>query len=353
MTYGLKMSMNGLQLGTVRLLDLDQFADKGNNPLANPLQYSVQGATPVLRYRNPSYQLESVQGGYELALGAVIAAAAIIYSSHLLSTPTSLAIVMLVRDVSRADGADEGLRVIVVEPGRTGDSDVAHPVDEPKMAAVKKAVRESTELEVSVLPDDAPADIAQLVKFLVTKDMAIDVDVPLQTTSHEALVLNLPDSVTADADGRFYFRDALTGEADFLFEGQNAHPDLNLLVEADGGHLTLLGEDEKLVNLRHDAQESPTASLSSKDVGDIEHFLTRLVLNLDGGKEVDVHFSVYTGEVLLLQQSINVLHQDPYIVTDPQGDLGDGVNVPFEVDNNHLVEEHSLEDVLDNLPDIL
>lgn len=353
MTYGLKMSMNGLDLGTVQLVDVTQFVDKGSSPLANPLSYVLHGETAVLRYRNPSYQPEPALNGYELSLGMIIAAAAIVYTSPLSELPPSLAMVLLIRDPSRADDADEGLRVIIIEPGRTGEADVAHVAEPEKIMAIKKAMREEFEMDVSVLPEHVPSDLTKLAEHLIADRVLLDLELPVDISANEPINLNLLDSFHGEGDGRFYFRDILSGEADFFFTGQDDYDDLELLVETENGYLTLLSADEQLVNPRSEAEAPQVQSMSSDDVGDIEHFLARLVLNLDGNKEIDVLLSVYTHETLLLEHSINIVRAEDDTALDARATYVDGDDIIARESEVGLVEEISLEDVDRNLPDIL
>lgn len=362
MPHGLKMTLGGLELGLVQLIDLDGFADKGDNPMINPLTYAAKGAPPILRYRNPNYVPEGSQSAYEISLGMVIAATVIVYSSAHVQTPASVAMALLMRDPSRADEADEGLRALIVEPARNGDEYAAHSVDEVKVAAVKKAVREGPGLELAVLPENPPTDLAELVKYLFTSQFLMDLDLPVQMVGDGPLTPTLPDSLLADADGRFYLRDVLNGEADFLFEGQDAFGDLHIQIKAEGGYFILLEEGEELINHRLVEENVEQTSISSRSTGDIEHFLSRLVVQLDGEERAEITISTYSQDDLLFEQIINIarledfdeiLEEEDDILLAADSALQTEALPEGRAESNVLVEEHILDDIFDNAPEIL
>lgn len=251
---------------------------------------------------------------------------------------------------------------MIVEPARNGDEYAAHSVDEVKVAAVKKAVREGPGLELAVLPENPPTDLAELVKYLFTSQFLMDLDLPVQMVGDGPLTPTLPDSLLADADGRFYLRDVLNGEADFLFEGQDAFGDLHIQIKAEGGYFILLEEGEELINHRLVEENVEQTSISSRQIGDIEHFLSRLVVQLDGEERAEITISTYSQDDLLFEQIINIARLEDFDeILEEQGDILLAADSALQTDgvpegraeNNVLVEEHVLDDIFDNAPEIL
>lgn len=355
MSYNLKMSIDGLGLGAVQLIDLTGFADGENNPLVNPLRYTMQSGGPVLRYRNPAYLTEGGTGGYDINLGMVIAASAIIYSTPLTTALPSIALAVLLRDASRAAETDEGLRVVIIDAAGTGEADDARPVDEAVLDAIKEMAGNMGGLEVTVLPEDAPADLAALSHYLMQNEYFWDVNVPPQADMTRLFSLDLPDNVITDAQGRIYFRDLLS-------DGNLSTPDwlqnyekLSLVLQTDGGYFILLKDGEETAD-PDESHRVDEAQTDLHDIADIGSFLERAVLVVgdDSGATVTVNF--FGDGELLLKQKINVVWLDfgdrdgyPNPDPDPLPVIAD--NAPIEADG--IADAPLLDDDLPLIPDIL
>jgi hypothetical protein len=358
MTDVVNLNLGGLALGPVSLLDMSGFSANGDNPSSSPLvlSHGGDGKQVFLRYRNPTYaNNENGLAAYEISLGAVLAATAIVYSSSTASAGSGMAVLLLLQETASAQQADEGLRALIIEPLSDGDTSYVHVLEDDQVEALLALQSEFT---TTVLPADAPADLASLVSYLQSQQAPIDISAQQLPDAAEDVQIELPDTVTFDADGVFYFRDILVGEADFLSAGMADAEDLSVAVHAEDATLFLLLDDEDYFNLAYYDETDLETSYASGPLSDVEGFLARLVVLASGTGAASLRIEFYLGDELIAAEPliVNPLTVSEFLEGAPpilEGDGAIALAQPPAEEYFGSEEEDYFPDIGPLIPDVL
>lgn len=227
-------------------------------------------------------------GVYELNLGVILAATAIVFSRPLgEQTNYSVGMLVLVQDETRHYAPDEGLRAALIEPARNGDDKTAKIAHAELLAALRQHASEAGALEMMVVtPTDSDTDldvsalVLQLLRTANIEDIAltIDGDMPI-------VELKLPHDAEFNSNGVLYVRDLLSGENNVLFDGQEAFADLYVVLRAENSGLYLLDDEDYDVDPDDISQDNLQDTISSRDhtestynQSELEGFISRVVL---------------------------------------------------------------------------
>ena len=137
--------------------------------------------------------------------------------------------------------------------------------------------------------DETAVDFNALIRHAMQHQAVLDVGLPVPEQELSNLHLKLLDDMAFDKDGVFYFRDAMTGEADFLFDRQDEFDEVQIELNLQGGEFYMLDEGEELVGLPNREvlstfEVGSSLTINSRDV-DLEGTFSRLVILADGSAD--------------------------------------------------------------------
>lgn len=309
MTNTLNIGLNGLNLGPVALLNLADLPQVAQSPFHNSLQLHHQDAKLHLRHRASPQKLQRDQS-FEVELGVVLAASAIVFASPLATVPKELTLLLLLQ----------------------------------KVAAVT----------------DDQVNIMDLVRAALLTGAYDEIDIPLNAEALLDIEFELPLELNFDADGLFYFRDVMNGEADFLFSHQSDFRAASVEISVTDGELFLLEGDEQFLDVSDGVIEGGFSSTTISLDG-AERFFSRLVVQLDDKAEkADLGIEITVGSQVIVATNIAIHKTD--IEDEPDQPIDDLSGLPedeviFELDaNNHCVlpeEEELTEDLFQLQPDVI
>jgi hypothetical protein len=354
MTDTLNISLNGLYLGPVALVNLALAPQVETSPFHNSLQLHQQDAKLHLRHRLPPQKFHRDQN-FEVELGVVLAASAIVFASPLATVPKEVTLLLLVQSAAAEQEEMAEPELILVAPSRDGNADLARPVDAAQQKALHDAVEQQ---EIKFIPiDEAHADMIDLVRSALLSGAHDEIDMPLDAEALLGVEFELPLELNFDADGLFYFRDVMNGEADFLFSQQSDFRAASVEISITDGALYLLDEDEEYLDAADGALEGGFSNVVI-DLDKAEGFFSRLVVQLDNqAGEANLGIEIFVGAQVLVSADIVIQKADlmPDIdgVIDDQGGLPENEILSEEQDAPPLGAASILPDEDDLLNDLL
>lgn len=355
MTNTLNIGLNGLNLGPVALLNLADLPQVAQSPFHNSLQLHHQDAKLHLRHRASPQKLQRDQS-FEVELGVVLAASAIVFASPLATVPKELTLLLLQKAVADQDEMAEP-ELVLIAPSRDGNSDLARPVDAVQQKLLLDAVQQQ-DIKVAAVTDDQ-VNIMDLVRAALLTGAYDEIDIPLNAEALLDIEFELPLELNFDADGLFYFRDVMNGEADFLFSHQSDFRAASVEISVTDGEFFLLEGDEQFLDVSDGVIEGGFSSATISLDG-AERFFSRLVVQLDDKAEkADLGIEITVGSQVIVATNIAIHKTD--IEDEPDQPIDDLSGLPedeeiFELDaNNHgvLPEEELTEDLFQLQPDVI
>lgn len=312
MTDTVEVRLGGVELGDLPVLDKDEIEDANGNPLSHPLALASRGDELRLFYRD-FRALNRDNSAYEISLGSVIAASAVIFSVPLVAAPSTVSILLLLSQEGQAAQVDDDVKLVLIEPARDGDVDLAQFADAAKQAALANAASVKA-VEMTPVHYEA-VDANALIRLALQHQALTDVTLPVPEQEVQDLVLKLPDNLTFKEDGILYFRDIMNGEADFLFSGQQEFEDISLSLVLTNAVFYMLEEGEDIETQFDEWHSDPDAladlpselPLTPATTGDLENVLSRLVIfSEDPLKEVTLRIDVFIGPRLVLEEELTI-----------------------------------------------
>lgn len=311
MTNDVKIKLGSLDLGTLKVLDASALPDLATNGLHNFLALVRAKGELELRYRHmsPVERGPNSNSSYELNLGTVLAASAVVFSTPLAAAPSQVAAMLLVRAPSRSENASEQLQIILVHPSRDGNIDTARLADDVQQDALRDAIAEDAVKLASV--EAETANMAALIRQALLGEANIDIRLPIDEEDLPAIELKLPENLAFDEEGVFYFRDVLDGGHDVLLTDESEFTDLQFEISVVGGVFYQLEDDEEFIASYLSDGETVTDDETKTKIAfhlkDIEASLSRLVVIADQNSEnVRVDITVFNQEQLILENSVTI-----------------------------------------------
>lgn len=314
MKKALSIDLSGMDLGTVPLIDFAGLpipASERNiadQQLRNPLSLVNNGNGPVLRYRYIQSGLrEGDLSAYNIDLGVIAAASSVIFLSPLVGTPPTMTLLMLLQNQEQAEEEGEGVSAILVEPARDGSLHNARIADEAQQEALltgkAKANVKPTEQLASSLPE--------LINRALEEDAVMEITVAVPRQALVDIEMKLPEAVTFDDDGAFYFRDVLDGEGNLLLNDEESFANLHFMMKIiSGGYFYRLEDDEETVPEYlfdpETADEDEFFTEFNVLAEKAEAELSRLVVIVSGDEmqELLIEFEVYSGDQFIFSDTI-------------------------------------------------
>ena len=342
MTDTLNISLNGLHLGPVALINLAALPQVEASPFHNSLHLYQRDANLYLRHRAPPQKTPRDQN-FEAELGVILAASAIVFASPLVTVPKEMALPLLVqKPIDDIDEAPEP-ELVLIAPSRDGNSDLARPVDAAQQKVLLNAVQQQ---EIKFVPVDTEQnDIYDLVRTALLTGAHEEVDVPLGEQVLLGFESKLPLDLHFDADGLFYFRDVMNGEADFLFSQQSSFRAASIEISVTNGELFLLDEDQEYFDASGGLIEGGFSS-ATVEIEKAESFFSRLVVQLrEEAEKVDIGIEITTASQEIIVATNIVIHAVD-IDTEPAPIIDDRVGLP---DDEILSETAARDDSVSTL----
>lgn len=307
MTTDMKLKLGSLDLGVLPILDASALPDLATNGLHNFLVLARQKGEFDLRYRHISTVESNANSNYELSLGAIIAASAVVFSTPLAAAPSQVATLLLVRPPNRAENGTEQLQAVLVNPSRDGNIDTARLADGAQQDALPNAVADDA---VELVPVQAEtANMAALIRHALLSEANIDVRLPVAEEELPTIELKLPKNLTFDEDGVFYFRDILDGGHDVLLIDENEFTDLQFEISIFGGVFYQLEDDEEFIaSYLTDGETGADDDTTTKiafHLSDIEASMSSLaVIANPNAENVRIEVTVYLQDQLIFEETV-------------------------------------------------
>ena len=310
MNKTLKMSLGGLAIGDVDVLAGDNVPEDLERDVENPLSVKTVNGKLMLRYRsNQQAMRRDAKELPEIDLGAIVAAAAIIFTPPIATTAPSLSLILLLNDEAARPAANEALQIALVDPARDGRDDAAHLADAQKQNVLLNVGQESV-FDVQPVADFA-VDLRGLVDALLKSGTEYDLNLPLRFDELDDIELKISDNLSLAEDGLIYFRDVLNGEHDLVISQQDAFNNLRFVVTLTGGSFYLLEDDEEFAapslvdTLQADSAEQ--TNVLRIEEAEFEAVLSRAVIIPEFGAEiVYVDLEVFSLDTLILHGRLEV-----------------------------------------------
>jgi len=350
MTDTLKLRMGELDLGDLAILDAGDIEGLADNPISHPLNVDNRGAAPRLLYRdlrglNRENGRDSNSAVYELNLGAILAATAVVFTTPLIAYPTTVSMLLLLSNETQAGKVDENLRLVLIDPARDGNVERAALAGNEQYEAVHHAA--DNEALALVPVNETAVDFNALIRHAMQHQAVLDVGLPVPEQELSNLHLKLLDDMAFDKDGVFYFRDAMTGEADFLFDRQDEFDEVQIELNLQGGEFYMLDEGEELVDLPNREvlstfEVGSSLTINSRDV-DLEGTFSRLVILADGSADKALlSVEIQVGQQVVMEEVFQITLK-PILP-----ELSEETDTPVALDTGSgLPEDELLEDVGD------
>ena len=310
----LTLELNGMDIGTVPLSDMADLpipALEGNptdQQLRNPLSLVNNGNGLVLRYRHTQNGIrESDLSAYNIDLGVVAAASSVIFVSPLVDAPPTMTLLMLLQNQQQADQEGEGVSAILVEPARDGNLHNARIADEALQEALLAG-----KAKANVKPTDQQAtSMPELINRALQEDAVLEITVAAPQRALANIEMKLPEALSFDDDGAFYFRDVLDGQDNLLLNDEEAFVNLRFMMKiVSGGYFYRLEDDEETVpDYLYDpetADEDEFFTEFNVLAENAEAELSRLVVIVsdDESQELLIEFEVYSGDQFIFSDTI-------------------------------------------------
>ena len=363
MTDTLNIGLKGLNLGPVALLNLADLPHVAQSPFHNSLQLHHQDAKLHLHHRAAPQKLQRDQN-YETELGVVLAASAIVFVGPLASAPKEMTLLLLVQKA--LNGVDEvpEPELVLIAPSRDGNSDMARPVDAAQQKVLLDAVQDQ-QIEFAPVADDQTNSI-DLVRTSLLTGAHQEVDLPLNGQALLDIEFELPLELSFDADGLFYFRDVMNGEADFLFSHQSDLRATTVEFSITDGEMFLLDDDEEFLEAFDGLREGGFTDFTI-DLAGAEGFFSRLVVQLnEEAEKASLGIEVFFGAQVIVATNI-AIHKSPEddadnLIIDETSGLPDDDALPdmapidsglFSDDGRFVDDQEVIDDFFGATPDLL
>ncbi len=327
MTNTLNIGLNGLNLGPVALLNLADLPQLAQSPFHNSLQLHHQDKKLHLRHR-PAPQKQQRDQNYETELGVVLAASAIVFVGPLVTTPKEMTLLLLVQKAMNGPDDVPAPELVLIAPSRDGDAGLARPVDVAQQKLLLDAMQDQ-QVEFTPVADEH-ADSIDLVRLSLLTGAYQEVDLPLNGQALLDIEFELPLELSFDADGLFYFRDVMNGEADFLFSHQSDFRAATVEVSIIDGELFLLEDDEEYLDASDGLMHGGFTSFTI-DLAGAEGFFSRLVVQLnEEADKANLGIEVLVGAQVIVSSNIIIHEADSDVEDNPI--IDDASGLPEEDD---------------------
>ena len=237
------------------------------------------------------------------------------------------------------------MRLVLIDPARDGNVERAALAGNEQYEAVHHAA--DNEALALVPVDETAVDFNALIRHAMQHQAVLDVGLPVPEQELSNLHLKLLDGMAFDQDGVFYFRDAMIGEADFLFDRQDEFDEVQIELNLQGGEFYMLDEGEELVDLPNREvlstfEVGSSLTINSRDV-DLEGTFSRLVILADGSADKALlSVEIQVGQQVVVEEVFQITLK-PILP-----ELSEETDTPVALDTGSgLPEDELLEDVGD------